>query len=131
MDNIEIQGSSDTYFTPTVNFNASTGKCSIYGESYLENSFEFYDRLSSWFKQFFQESDNLQLDFKLTYFNTSSSRAIADMLRTLKEYQDSGKTVVVNWHYPEPDDDELRMEAEDFIDETGVNMNLVEYELED
>ena len=26
----------------------------LFGESYLENSFEFYDRLSTWFKQFFQ-----------------------------------------------------------------------------
>ena len=132
MDNLHIQGSAGTFFTPTVDFNAQTGQCSISGESYLEESFEFYDRLTEWIEQYFKEGGSaLTLDFRLIYFNTSSSRAIVDLLNACKQLTDQGKSLTVNWHYPDPDDDEIKMEAEDFMDETGLTMNLVEYKAEE
>ena len=127
LESIHIKGSHDEYFTPTVDFNAENGVCSIAGESYLENSFEFYDKLIDWMDKYIQENDGLELNFKLTYFNTSSSRAILDILKSLKEHQENEKNVIVNWYYPEPDDNELKLEGEDFIDESELEMNLIEY----
>ncbi|MBL6447151.1 DUF1987 domain-containing protein [Fulvivirga sp. 29W222] len=132
MQNLIIEGSRDTYFTPHVKLNAETGICSITGESYLEEPFEFYEKISAWFSDFFAEGNkSLQLDLKLTYFNTSSSRAILEMLRVLKGHGDEGKGVTVNWHYPDPDDEEVLMEGEDFMEESGLEINMIEYEMEE
>jgi hypothetical protein len=127
MENLSIKGSHGTFFTPTVNFSAS-GVCEISGESYLEESFEFYDGLIKWIDSYFGEgAKSIELSFRLTYFNTSSSRAILDLLTSLKRHQDSGRDVTVNWYYPDPDNDEMKMEAEDYIDETGLEINLISY----
>lgn len=132
MRNLFIEGSRDTYFTPQVELNGKTGICSITGESYLEEPFEFYEKISAWFSEFFNEADKkLQLDLKLTYFNTSSSRAILEMLRVLKDHKDEGKDVTVNWYYPDPDDEEILMEGEDFMEESGLDINMIEYEMEE
>jgi len=128
MENINIYGKKDQFFTPDINFNKELGKCFIGGESYLENAFDFYDKLINWIKEYFDEgNEGLTLDIKLTYFNTSSSRALLDLFRLLKTYAKSSKNVTVNWFYPEPDDDDMKLEAEDFMDESGLIMNLISY----
>lgn len=130
MENLEIEGRLSTFFTPMVNFNATTGVCWIVGESYLEDSFAFYEQLIKWINDYFEEGANsIQIDFKYSYYNTSTSRAILDILRLLKAYQEDGKSVLVSWHYPSPDYDELKSEAEDYIEETGLQMNLISYQL--
>ncbi len=128
MENLYIQGERGVYFIPNVDFNYQTGVCTIAGESYLEEAFDFYDKLSSWVSEFFDSGrDNMELNFKLTYFNTSSSRAILDFLRVIKNYHQKGKTINITWYYPDPDDDDdMKMEAEDFMDETGLPIKLVQ-----
>lgn len=129
MEDIHIQGESGTFFTPNVDFHANSGHCSIVGESYLENSFEFYDKLIQWVVEYFAEGgDALVLDIKLTYFNTSSSRALLDLFIKLKELEDDGKNVTANWHYNIPDDTDIEQEVEDFIDDSGLQINLIEVE---
>ncbi len=129
MENLEIQGQLSTFFTPSVNFSAETGICELSGESYLEDAFQFYDVLMDWINRYFSEGNNeIEMNIRLTYFNTSSSRAILDLLRLLKNYQDNRDCkVIVNWYYPNPDYDEMKAEAEDYIDETGLVMNLIPY----
>lgn len=130
MENLEIEGRLSTFFTPMVSFNATTGVCQIVGESYLEDSFAFYERLMKWVNDYFDHGANsIQVDFKYSYYNTSTSRAILDILRLLKAHQEDGKSVLVSWHYPNPDYDELKAEAEGYIEETGLQMNLISYQL--
>ena len=130
MNDLIITSSEKTPFTPNVHFNAKTGECAVEGESYPEQSFEFYQSLIRWVKDYFEGgAESIKMDFKLTYFNTSSGRAILDLLRLLKEYEEQGRTITVNWYYPVPDDDDMKMEAEDFIDETELELNLIPYEL--
>ena len=45
MEDLTIQGQKGTYLNPKVTFNASTGVCEIEGESYQEETFEFFTRL--------------------------------------------------------------------------------------
>ncbi len=130
MEDIVIKNEQGAFFTPNVNFSASTGKCILQGESYLEDSFEFYANLTRWMEQYLGSGKSIiEVDFKLTYFNTSSSRAILELLRKLRTWQAEGKQVTVNWFYPDPDDDDLLMEAEDFMDDAKIKMNLVSYKI--
>ena len=126
LENLEIEGEKGTFFTPKVNFNAGTGTCVLEGESYLEDTWEFYDRLLSWISDYTKTGKPLSFDFKLTYFNTSSSKGILDVLKQIKNYEDQGGQVTVKWHHPEDDEDNVE-EAEDFKEDTGLDIELVPY----
>lgn len=130
LEDLIIESDKETFFIPEVKFLIDQGTCSISGESFLEDTFEFYEKLTVWFDGFFAlDKESITLDFKLRYFNTSSSRAILDMLRVLKSYHEKGKSITINWHYPEPDDDDLLLEAEDFEDESGLVIHKIPYDL--
>jgi len=127
MENLVIKGERDIFFIPNVHLNAITGECLISGESYLEETVEFYRPVIEWLEQFMEEENQpITFNFKLTYFNTSSSRSLVDILHLLKEYEESGGTITINWYYNKFDID--KEEIEDFIEETGVNINLLHTE---
>lgn len=131
MENLEIKGESGVYFIPEVKLDASTGNCEISGESYLEDTDEFYNNIINWLETYIKEVNSaLVFNFKLTYFNTSSSRSILNVLRVLKKYQDDGGDVTVNWYYPE-DDESIAEEAEDYMKDTGLEIQMFEFEPED
>ncbi len=127
MENLFIKAENGTFFTPQVDFNAS-GECMISGESYLEDTFNFYARLREWVSEYFnQGNENLVMSFKMKYFNTSSSRALLELMNLLKEYNKKGKSVSIKWYYPEPDDDEMLMEGEDFEADSKLEFEYIQY----
>jgi hypothetical protein len=131
MENLEIKGESGVYFIPEVKLNAQTGVCEISGESYLEDTDEFYNNIINWLETYISDvKKSLTFNFRLTYFNTSSSRSILNVLRVLKKYEDDGGNVTVNWHYP-ADDDSIAEEAEDYMKDTGLKINMFDFEPED
>jgi hypothetical protein len=119
----EVKGSP---YYPSVHFNAETGACEMRGESYMEETYKFYEPLIIWINEYIKQKKPLEINFKLTYFNTNSSRLILDLLDTLKKYKDSGGEVAVNWYYDKKDPDMVE-EVEDFIMESGMNINLISY----
>lgn len=122
MDNLRIQGEKNTFFIPTVDFSAETGVCVLKGESYLEDTFSFYQKLENWFKEFVKTKKPITFNIGLSYFNTSSSRSILDLLMVLKKYEDDGGSVTVNWHLENWDDD-MKLEVEDFSADSGLTIN--------
>jgi hypothetical protein len=99
------------------------------GESYHENAWEFYGMLMNWLKEYIRQTEGpVTFNFKLTYFNTSSSKCLLDLMRLLKDYQTQGGKVEAYWYYPEDDLDNLA-EAEDFIADTGLDIQLISYEI--
>ena len=127
MENLFIEEKRDTFFVPGVSFNAETGVCELIGESYLEDAFSFYKDLYQWLDVYMNDNENpLTFNFRLTYFNTSSSKGILDIMNKLKEFQTKKRELTVNWHYPEDDIDNLE-EAEDYIADTGLEINLISY----
>jgi hypothetical protein len=128
MENIVIKEVPDSPYYPEVNFDAEKGICEISGESYMEETFKFYSPLLDWIVRYTKEVNKpLTFNFKLTYFNTNSSRLILDMLDILKKYQDNNGDVTVVWYY-DPEDPDMIDEIEDFEMETGIKINLVELE---
>lgn len=126
MENIVIKEVQDAPYYPTVNFNQDNGICEISGESYMEETFKFYSPLLEWIKNYLEDKNKpLTLNFKLTYFNTNSSRLILDMLDIVKKNKEQGSKIIVNWFY-DPADPDMIDEVEDFEMETGLDINLVE-----
>jgi hypothetical protein len=124
MDDLIIKGEKGTFFVPNVNFSAATGICELDGESYLEDTFAFYQPLIDWINAFAETQRPITLNVGLSYFNTASSRSILDLLLALKEYKDNGGEVKVNWSIKEWDED-MEMEVEDFAADSELDINMI------
>ena len=82
MENLSLEG---TPKTPTVNFNKETGILEIKGRSIPENSIEFYKPLLDWIGDYGGSAKpETQINIKLEYFNTSSSKCILDVFKKLE-----------------------------------------------
>ncbi len=126
MENLFIQGSSGAYFVPTVDFNAETGVCDLIGESYLEDTAEFYQPVIEWIEKFIDEiGEKIVFNIKLSYFNTSTARSIMEILNILASYQEQNGVVLVYWYYDPTQDTDTVEEVEDFAAETGLEIQLI------
>jgi hypothetical protein len=123
MENIFIEG-SDIYFTPEVNFNAESGICEITGESYLEETYAFYDPLYKWLKEYIAINKPLVFNIRLRYMNTSSSKCVLVMLKILKNYLEQGGNIKVAW-FVDADDDDMKEEVEDILREIGMPIDII------
>lgn len=127
MENLEIEGSHKNFFVPSVSFNAKTGICEITGESFLEDTVEFYRHLIDWIDAYVEKIKGpMALIIKLSYFNTSTSRSILDILNLLKDYEEDGGEIVINWHFDENDVD-MEEDIDDYIIDTGLDINKIPY----
>ena len=91
---------------PQINFDIESGKMEISGKSLPENVIFFYAPVLEWLHQYTEQPKPLtEFTFKLTYFNTASSKLILDILMLLEQIKENGKEVIINWHFPEYDED--------------------------
>ena len=128
MENITLQSSPNTPYFPEVNFDITAGICEIKGESYMEETYKFYLPLINWIKDYIKDiNKKLELNIKLIYLNTSSTKCVLDILELLKDYEDDGGEVSVIWFY-DKDDPDMIDEVEDFEAESGMKIVLKEFE---
>jgi hypothetical protein len=123
MSNLFIE---QTNYTPEIIFNVN-GNLKFRGKSYPENTFEFYQPVKDWLKEYLEESTNGKtvIDFELTYLNSSSLKAYFDIFDTLEKIKDSGKDVEINWIY-EYEDDIMEETGEDFMEDfENLKINMV------
>ncbi|GAB1371603.1 DUF1987 domain-containing protein [Candidatus Kapaibacterium sp.] len=123
MNNLIIEG---TKSTPSINFDYNTGHLSIAGESFPENFSLFYEVIINWLDKYISESKPIQFDFRFVYFNTSSSKAILDIIEKLDNYHKSGGDVVLNWYY-EIDDEDIYESGLEFTENLTLKCDLIEY----
>jgi hypothetical protein len=127
MEDLKIVGEKNIFFIPNVNFCVETGICELDGESYLENTFEFYAPLLKWLEDYMiYVNKPLTFNFSLNYFNTASSRSILDILNILKQYEKHGGTVTVNWRVRDWDQD-MKQDIEDFSFDSNLAIHTQNY----
>ena len=96
MIDLEIQ---NTESTPYINFNMS-GQMSIMGKLLPEDPKRFFGPLIKWVEEL--PSEQICMDFKLDYINTSSSKSIIEFIKLVDKNRNV-KRITLNWHY-ETDD---------------------------
>ena len=93
----------------------------IAGKSAPEDVRGRYYPVIEWMEEFaaevrsgnkYTEQNPLLLKLDLEYFNSSSAKFLFDIFAQLKELQNDGIPVIVEWHYDEEDTD-LREAGED------------------
>jgi hypothetical protein len=94
--------------TPAIILDKERNKFEIAGVSLPEDVFEFYAPVFSWIEEYLkQPNQKTELNVKLNYFNTSSSKIILEILNKLETLNKKGFEVVILWHYLEMDEDML------------------------
>lgn len=86
--------------TPGIVAEWERGLLSMHGDSYPENSFEFFGQVIEWVDDYLQQSDApLSLELRLIYMNTSSVKALMDIFDLLEAAFHRGRQVKVVWYY--------------------------------
>jgi len=86
--------------TPGITADWTAGLLLMRGDSYPENSFEFFGPVIDWIERYLQESNApLRLELRLVYMNTSSVKAMMDIFDLLEEAHGKGSQVSVDWIY--------------------------------
>jgi len=126
MQNFQIEGS---HYIPDVHFNAETGILEISGESYHEYTLEFFQPIFNWLKKYTEEDGKkIILNFRMTYFNTSSSRRFLEIMNLLEDYHfNKSGDITINWYY-EVNDLDMLESGEEYAEDVRVPFNLVSYE---
>ena len=126
MENLFIDGHEER---PTINFNAETSVLEITDSSYPEYTNEIYNPVMEWLEAYLSEAGkDITFNFKLDYFNTSTSFRFQQIINQLNAYQLDGRgSVTVNWYYEEGDIDMLE-NGEDYSKDSKVPFNLIPYQ---
>jgi len=98
MEDLFIKG---TESVPTISFKTN-GEIKLEGRALLEDAFKFFKPLITWAKEF--TADEINIEVNLEYFNTSVSKQLLDLFRTIDENK-KNKVINVNWLFEEGDDE--------------------------
>ena len=125
MEPISIEG---TPKTPSVKFDAASGNIEIKGRSIPENSIEFYKPLVDWLEEYAQgPMDKTTVNVQLEYFNTSSSKVLLKIFKTLEEIYENRKEIEINWYYEE-DDLDMKECGQDYGAMLNIPFTMIEVE---
>lgn len=124
METIKIQGTEDT---PRIILDAGNEILEISGRSLPEDVSSFYEPVLNWLNEYAEKPNKKTIfNFKLTYFNTASSKLLLDVLMKLEEMHEKGQDVLIRWHYPE-DDEDMAEAGEEYADIVDVPFEQVSY----
>jgi hypothetical protein len=124
METIKIQGSEDT---PKIILDAGNEILEISGRSLPEDVSSFYEPVLNWLNEYAENPNKKTVfNFKLTYFNTASSKLLLDILMKLEEMHEKGQEVLIRWHYPD-DDEDMAEAGEEYADIVDVPFEQVSY----
>jgi hypothetical protein len=124
METIKIQGTEDI---PKIMLDAENDILEISGRSLPEDVSSFYEPVLNWLTEYAENPKKKTVfNFKLTYFNTASSKLLLDILMKLEEMHEKGNDVLIRWHYPE-DDEDMAEAGEEYADIVDVPFEQVSY----
>ena len=110
-----------TLNSPRVILDPEENQFEFSGESRPENVRNFYLPVLEWLDKYASEltgqgkSDrpsNIQFQFNLEYFNSTSAKYILDVFKAINMLSDNGIEVKVQWLYEEDDEDMLEVGQE-------------------
>ena len=85
--------------TPAVRFVPESDLLRFEGESYPEDVTAFYSPLLDWLRPHLETGRPLRVELAFSYLNTSSTKALLDLLLLLDEHHRRGGQVAVEWQY--------------------------------
>jgi hypothetical protein len=94
--------------TPGVILDKTGNVFEFSGTSIPENTKKLYQPVLDWIEEYIKNpNDETVVNFKMDYFNTSSTKALLDIMILFKEIAKNGKMLIINWYFNEDDEDML------------------------
>jgi hypothetical protein len=124
---MEILELKETEYTPYILLNAEKREFIIRGNSFPENTFEFYKDVINWFDNFLETSskESITISFEINYFNSSSSQLFFQLFDMFDEASSDGFPIEIDWIYEE-DNVSAEEAGEDFVEEyENLSIKLV------
>lgn len=113
--------------TPGIMLNAAEEIFEMSGRSLPEDVVKFYKPILDWLDDYMQSpNEQTVFNFKLSYFNTASSKIILDIMIKLEGMYKDGKNITIKWHYPS-DDEDMEEAGKEYADIVDIPVELVEY----
>lgn len=93
-------------FVPEIIMDPDQGLIELTGKSYPENTFEVYEPVINWLKEYFDGNarEHTVVNVEIPYFNSSSSKVLYDIFSLLNDASVDGNNIEVNWIYDKEDD---------------------------
>lgn len=122
MESIFVKGTSQY---PEITLDKSSGRFEFFGNSIPEDAKEFFSPIFDWWDEYVQHPNaNTEVTFRMSYYNTPSSKMFFHILKKLETLKQSGATVKVKWFYTE-DDVDMRDAGYDFAENIALPIELI------
>jgi len=113
-------------YTPGVILDAKKNIFEMTGKACPEDAIGFYEPIINWIDDYaINPNEKTVFEFKLSYYNTASSKAILKVMQQLERLKNKGYDVVIKWYYYE-DDEELLIAGEDYSEIIEIPFELIE-----
>ena len=123
---LEIRGAVKT---PNITYSPADNYFEISGKSIPEDHNSFFKPVLEWLDDFTANPpEQTKVDVNLEYFNTSSSKILLKIFKTLEKVHLKNKLVEINWHFEE-DDLDMKECGQDFSAMLNLPFTLIEEEI--
>ncbi len=127
MDTLYIEA---TKSSPFVKHDIDSNTLEITGECYPENAVKFFAPVFEWLDNEAARIDNslLTVNLNISYFNSSTSKALMNFFDMLEEAYDMGKKIIVNWIYEKENEtaEECGEEFQEDLESLPFNLVVLE-----
>jgi hypothetical protein len=124
MEPLRIWGTEDI---PNITLDNESGVFEITGRSLPEDVAKFYEPILTWLDEYAKApKEKTDFIFKLTYFNTATSKLLMDVLVKLENLFGAGHNVKVFWYAEEFDEDIIDQGVE-FRDNLSLPFEIIKY----
>lgn len=126
MESLHIERTEET---PYILADIKNNKIEFIGKSYPENTFDYYEPILVWLKEYFSEKRFVDITVDLEYLNSSSLKAYFDIFDIFeKSFETKQSDIKINWLY-DKENDISQETGEDFkLDFEDLDIKLVEKE---
>ncbi|MBN2618010.1 MAG: DUF1987 domain-containing protein [Spirochaetales bacterium] len=112
--------------TPRIFFDEENSTFVIEGQSYPENSSNFYEPVIRWVEDYLSNLDvKLKFKIKLLYINTSSTKAMFYLFDILEDAYINGKDISIEWYY-DKENEMAKDTGIELLEDFGFPFNIIE-----
>ncbi len=116
-----------TQDTPEIILSKAEKQFNFFGTSIPENTKKFYQPVFDWIENYSKTPNNeTVVNFKMTYFNTSSTKSLLDIMIQFKQLAKAGNMLIINWYFAADDEDMLEA-GEGFSKMVRFPFNYIKY----
>ncbi len=102
-----------TRSTPSVHFDKELGIFEIKGNSYPQDTIEFYMPVEYAFQEYCDDPNpHTNLVFQLDYFHSTSIKSFYKLIAMLNKLFESGREVSITWRHKKDDEDLIKVGKE-------------------